>query len=122
MTGGDDRSFGAAARAAGRGPVLESGRRIAGGVFGRWLPRRYNAACNHCHGPDGAGSSFAPSLVEHAFDREIFRRVVLAGKANGVSVMEGFGGDPNVAPHVDDIYDYLKARAEGAIGRGRPSP
>jgi hypothetical protein len=26
--------------------------------------RRYNAACNHCHGPDGAGSTFATSLVD----------------------------------------------------------
>ena len=23
--------------------------------------RRYNAGCNHCHGPDGVGSSFGPS-------------------------------------------------------------
>ena len=28
--------------------------------------RRYNAACNHCHGPDGAGSTFAPSLVDQS--------------------------------------------------------
>jgi hypothetical protein len=28
-------------------------------------------------------------------------------------------GDPNVAPF-DDIYAYLRARAHGALGRGRP--
>jgi mono/diheme cytochrome c family protein len=27
--------------------------------------RRYHAVCNHCHGPDGMGSSFGPSLVDH---------------------------------------------------------
>jgi mono/diheme cytochrome c family protein len=26
--------------------------------------RRYHARCNHCHGPDGVGSTFGPSLVE----------------------------------------------------------
>lgn len=26
--------------------------------------RRYHTACNYCHGPDGLGSTFAPSLVE----------------------------------------------------------
>ncbi len=84
--------------------------------------RRYNAACNHCHGPDGVGSTFAPSLVERTFDVDTFRGVVLGGKANGVSVMKGFADDPNIAPYVDDIYAYLKARAEGAMGRGRPAP
>jgi hypothetical protein len=34
--------------------------------------------------------------------------------------MKGFGGDPNIAPYVDDIYAYLQARADGALGRGRP--
>ncbi|TIY04589.1 MAG: cytochrome C, partial [Mesorhizobium sp.] len=25
-----------------------------------------------------------------------------------------------VAPYIDDIYAYLQARADGALGRGRP--
>lgn len=83
--------------------------------------RRYNAGCNHCHGPDGVGSAFAPPLIEKLVDADAFRRVVLYGKASGVSVMKGFADDPNVAPYIDDIYAYLKARADGAIGRGRPA-
>jgi hypothetical protein len=35
--------------------------------------------------------------------------------------MKGFGGDPNVAPHIDDIYSYLQARASGALGGGGPA-
>ena len=35
--------------------------------------RRYHAVCNHCHGPDGMGSSFGPSLVDHLPDIETFR-------------------------------------------------
>jgi mono/diheme cytochrome c family protein len=82
--------------------------------------RRYHAGCNHCHGPDGLGSTFAPSLVDHVIDPDEFRAAVLDGRGNGNGAMQGFASDPNVAPHIDEIYTYLKARAEGAIGRGRP--
>lgn len=82
--------------------------------------RRYNAACNHCHGPDGVGSTFAPSLVDRLPDVDAFRRFALNGTINGTSGMRGFAGDPNIAPYVDDIYAYLQARNEGALSRGRP--
>jgi mono/diheme cytochrome c family protein len=83
--------------------------------------RRYHAVCNHCHGPDGMGSSFGPSLVNRLPDVEAFRRIVHDGQGSGASVMKGFSGDPNVAPYVDDIYAYLQARADGVLGRGRPA-
>ena len=35
--------------------------------------------------------------------------------------MPGFGAVQDVALYIDDIYAYLKARADGAIGRGRPA-
>ena len=82
--------------------------------------RRYHAVCNHCHGPDGMGSSFGPSLVDHLPDVETFRRIVRDGKSSGAAVMKGFADDANVAPYVDDIYAYLQARVDGALGRGRP--
>lgn len=82
--------------------------------------RRYHASCNHCHGPDGLGSTFGPSLVEGLPDIDAFRRAVRDGQRTGNSVMKGFAGDPNIAPYVDDIYAYLQARADGALGRGRP--
>ena len=34
--------------------------------------------------------------------------------------MPAFGEVADVVNYVDDIYAYLKARADGAIGRGRP--
>ena len=83
--------------------------------------RRFQAVCAHCHGPDGAGSTFAPALVERPIDLDQFREVVLGGRSNGNSVMKGFAGDPNVVPYVDDIYAYLRARAERRLGRGRPA-
>ncbi len=82
--------------------------------------RRYNASCNHCHGPDGTGSSFGPGLIQTPIDLEAFRDAVLNGRSSGLSVMKGFAKDPNVVPHIDDIYAYLRARADGIVGRGRP--
>jgi mono/diheme cytochrome c family protein len=83
--------------------------------------RRYHAGCNHCHGPDGLGSSFGPSLVEVPLDAEAFRKVVRDGRVDGTLVMKGYADDANVEPYVDDIYAYLRARADGALARGRPA-
>ena len=82
--------------------------------------RRFHAGCNHCHGQDGLGSTIGPSLVERPPDLEAFRRIVRDGTGSGVRVMKGFADDPNVAPYIDDIFAYLQARADGALGRGRP--
>lgn len=83
--------------------------------------RRYHASCNHCHGPDGIGSTFGPSLVDRLSDIEEFRRVVREGQSTGTSVMKGFADDSNIAPYIDDIYAYLQARTDGALRRGRPA-
>jgi mono/diheme cytochrome c family protein len=82
--------------------------------------RRYHGSCNHCHGPDGLGSTFGPTLVDHLPDIGAFRRAVRDGQSTGNSVMKGYADDPNIAPYIDDIYAYLQARADGALGRGRP--
>jgi mono/diheme cytochrome c family protein len=82
--------------------------------------RRYHSGCNQCHGPDGLGSTFGPSLIDRLSDIETFRRIVRDGERAGTSVMKGFTSDPNFAPYIDDIYAYLQARADGALGRGRP--
>lgn len=82
--------------------------------------RRYHGSCNHCHGPDGMGSTFASALVDRLPGIDVFRRNVRDGVRSGASVMKGFADDPNVAPYIDDIYAYLQARADGALGRGRP--
>jgi hypothetical protein len=34
--------------------------------------------------------------------------------------MPAFGHVEDVATYIDDLYAYLKARADGALGRGRP--
>ena len=35
--------------------------------------------------------------------------------------MPALGDNPNVMCYIDDIYVYLKARADGALPRGRPA-
>lgn len=82
--------------------------------------RRYHGSCSHCHGPDGVGSSFGPSLIESPMAFDAFAAVVRDGSQSGTSVMRGFADDPNVEPYIADIYAYLRARADGALGRGRP--
>jgi mono/diheme cytochrome c family protein len=83
--------------------------------------RRYSATCSHCHGADGLGSTFAPSLIARPLPFEQFAEIVNNGRTRGNSVMRGFAGDPNVAPYIADIYSYLQARAAGTVGRGRPA-
>jgi len=87
----------------------------------------YGESCLRCHGPDGAGSSYAPSLVDSlkSMSKHDFQDVVINGKqavsASSQEVMPAFGTVADVMLHLNDIYGYLKARSDGAIGRGRPN-
>jgi methanol metabolism-related c-type cytochrome len=88
--------------------------------------RRYTESCLRCHGPDGAGSSYAPSLVDSLkqISEDQFKEVVVNGRQNvttsSASVMPPFGEVEDVMLYIDDIYGYLKARSDGVLGRGRP--
>ncbi|WP_203330573.1 c-type cytochrome, methanol metabolism-related [Rhodovastum atsumiense] len=88
---------------------------------------RYSAECLRCHGPDGMGSSYGPALVESLkrLGYSDFFSTVAGGKqdvnAAQTLVMPALGGDRNVMCYVDSIYVYLRARADGALGRGRPA-
>lgn len=88
---------------------------------------RYGANCLACHGPDGLGSSYAPSLVDalKILSYTDFYAIVAGGKkdvsASQDLVMPAFGTNKNVMCYIDPIYVYLRARADGALGRGRPA-
>ena len=88
--------------------------------------RRYTESCMRCHGPDGAGSSYAPDLTDslkHMTEQQ-FKEVVINGRTNvnqaNENVMPPFGEVEDVVLYLDDIYAYLKARSDGVLGRGRP--
>ncbi|MBV8120268.1 MAG: c-type cytochrome [Alphaproteobacteria bacterium] len=93
-------------------------------TFNGW--RRYTESCLRCHGPDGAGSSYAPSLVDSVkhMTQDQFNEIVVNGRKNvttaSESVMPPFGTVEDVMNYLDDIWAYLKARADGVLGRGRP--
>ena len=93
-------------------------------TFNGW--RRYTQSCLRCHGPDGAGSSYGPDLLESIkrTTQDEFDEVVVNGRTNvnvaNTSVMPPFGEVEDVVTYLDDIWTYLKARADGAVGRGRP--
>jgi len=88
--------------------------------------RRYHSYCHVCHGPDGMGSSYAPALKDSlkAMSYSEFLEVVVNGRQNlsagKESVMPAFAEAQDVMLYIDHIYAYLKARADDAIGRGRP--
>lgn len=102
---------------------VENGR-VDKGTFNGY--RRYGNSCLACHGPDGSGSSYAPNLTESLkhMTQEQFNEVVINGRQNVTqsqqNVMPSFGHVEDVALYINDIYGYLKGRADGAIGRGRP--
>lgn len=83
----------------------------------------YTGSCMACHGPDGLGSSFAPSLIRAAERRtfEIFAQTIAGGRSLQPGlVMPSFAQDARVMGHIEDIWNYLGARYEGGLERGRP--
>lgn len=112
--------------------------------------RIFQNNCAKCHGAAAAGTEQAPNLLPIVGDMSdtrfvgvVLRRYQLftpAGEAGaeggsrealveevlnrkqGEVPMPAWDGDPNVKPHILDIYSYLRARADGALGDGRPQP
>ena len=89
--------------------------------------RRFHSECHVCHGPDGEGSTYAPGLVESlkTMSYPEFMLIVATGReevrTDKQSKMPALGNNLNVACYLDDIYVYLKARADGVLPRGRPA-
>jgi methanol metabolism-related c-type cytochrome len=87
---------------------------------------RYSSECLRCHGPDGMGSSYAPALYQSLkrLGYSDFYAIVAGGKKDVSTaqqlVMPANGLNKNVMCFIDDIYIYLRARADDAVGRGRP--
>ena len=88
--------------------------------------RRYHSDCHTCHGPDGEGSSYGPALKNSlkTMSYSEFETVVVNGRTNvntaQENVMPAFGTNRNVMCYLDDIFIYLRARANEAVPRARP--
>lgn len=103
--------------------VIKDGK-VDPGTYNGW--RRYSESCMRCHGPDGAGSSYAPDLTTSlkTMSEDTFRDTVMGGRVNvgqaAENVMPSFANVEDVATYINDIYAYLKARSDGVLDRGRP--
>ena len=88
--------------------------------------RRYHSDCHVCHGPNGEGSTYAPALADSmkTMSYSDFVNIVTNGRKNvdaaNDKVMPAFATNVNVMCYIDDIYVYLRARANDAWGRSRP--
>ena len=86
----------------------------------------YGDQCMRCHGPDGLGSSYAPNLTDSlkTLSKEQMQNTVINGRKDvntaSQKVMPSFGTNEDVVDNLDNIYAYLKARSDGALGRGHP--
>jgi len=111
--------------------------------------RLFQENCARCHGPDALGTKQAPDLLERVktlsetrFIGIVLRRYswVLSGEEAGSesaareSLVQGiidrekgevkmpaWEGEPSVVAHLDDLYQFLKARSDGTLGPERPS-
>ena len=86
----------------------------------------YGDQCMRCHGPDGMGSSYAPNLTQSlkAMTKEQVENTIINGRkdvnTSNQNVMPSFGTNEDVVENIDNIYAYLLARSDGALGRGHP--
>src|SRR5215813_7822373 len=117
--------LGSSAAAAAEPPYTAVDGKVDKKTFNGW--RRYTESCMRCHGPDGAGSSYGPDLVDSVkhMSKDEFDEVVINGQTNvstaSENVMPPFGTVEDVVSYLDDIWAYLEARADGVLGRGRPT-
>jgi Cytochrome C oxidase, cbb3-type, subunit III len=84
--------------------------------------RTFHSTCFVCHGPNALGSTFAPSLVERLkeIDKARFMNSVQNGFQGQIGVMPAWKDNPNINKHFDDLYNYLRARSDGALPAVRP--
>ena len=116
------------------GPTRTATRPSRSARTARWIGTPISASCAtaanclQCHGPDGLGSTYAPSLVDSLkhidySDVHGHRRGRQEERIGGAE--PGHAGaratNKNVMCYIDAIYVYLRARADGALGRGRPA-
>ena len=81
----------------------------------------YRNWCARCHGTYGQGMA-GPNLADslNIISKDEFITSVTEGKMGQIGMMPAWGSNPQVMEGIDQLYAYLKARADGAIGEVKP--
>lgn len=81
----------------------------------------YRNWCARCHGTYGQGM-VGPNLAEslNIISKEDFFNTVENGKTGTIGSMPAWSANPQVMEGRENLYRYLKARADGAIGEVKP--
>jgi len=129
-------------------PVRQPDRETLPGGDVRLGWRVFQQNCAGCHGSDATGTAKGPDLLprvremgSHKFTGLVLRKyewIFAAGESDAAHVsddpltekivrgregevsMPAWQGNPVVTAHVEDLYAYLSARAEGTLPPGRP--
>jgi mono/diheme cytochrome c family protein len=96
---------------------------VAQDVYQGW--KQYELNCARCHGEYAVGTSFAPALMVSLKDdgtiptKELFVQTVCAGRpAKGMPSWCALGLEMD---KIENIYKYVKGRADKKISAGRPA-
>jgi mono/diheme cytochrome c family protein len=81
----------------------------------------YRNWCARCHGTYGQGM-VGPNLANSlkVLSKDEFFAVVENGKSGAIGSMPAWKSNAKVMEDRDNIYSYLKARSDGAIGEVKP--
>jgi mono/diheme cytochrome c family protein len=96
---------------------------VAQDVYQGW--KQYELNCARCHGEYAVGTSFAPALTVSLQPdgtvptKESFVQIVCAGRPEkGMPAWCALGLEMD---KIENIYKYVKGRADKKIGAGRPA-
>ncbi|MDH5357491.1 MAG: cytochrome c [Gammaproteobacteria bacterium] len=81
----------------------------------------YRNWCARCHGTYGQGM-VGPNLADslNVISKDEYITTVTEGKTGSIGSMPAWKSNPEVIKGMDQMYAYLKARADGAIGVVKP--
>ena len=81
----------------------------------------YRNWCARCHGTYGQGM-VGPNLADslNVITKDEFFTTVANGKTGTIGSMPAWSANPQVMAGREQLYNYLKARADGAIGEVKP--
>ena len=96
---------------------------VAQDVYNGW--KQYELNCARCHGEYAVGTSFAPALIVSLKEggtvstKEMFVTTVCAGRPEkGMPAWCALGLEMD---KIENIYKYVKGRADQKISAGRPA-